>query len=152
MWYNSIYVLTVAFASHSALAFDSGWPLLAAGFTILAHLVLRDSMNQFQWFPFWGSYRKRVYWIFKNNAARWVPPVSIGYTYFDVHDESHDCQYFHGSGLMLRVSRWSVQVGFGRLLQTSPWSRLLDVPVVELGKGIHGAWEEEVSVTHDSNL
>jgi hypothetical protein len=124
--------------------------LVLAVVIIVLHLIFRDTMNRFQWFPFWGGSKRRIYWVARDNALPTRFPVGIGHAYFNISPDEveEEDRYFTGTGVYVRVSHWSFQVGFGRRLQSSPWHREIEVPVDEIRKGVDGVWEsEEVPVT-----
>ena len=127
---------------------ESAWWLLLYVVPYLLHLVFRDTMNVFQWFPFWGNFKHRIYWISRNNESMMTPPFSIGHVYHDFATPEGE-RYFHGSGLMFAFKRWSFQVGVGKLLERRPWARDLDVDVEEIRKGVDGVWTEGDSVPSD---
>lgn len=110
----------------------------------LSYYVLRDSMNVFQWFPWWGTSRRRLYWMSRNTTPINIPMLSKGFLVLNMA-KAYDGtpQYFKGNGIQIRFLHWSFQIGFGTLEQESPWHRELDVPVEEIKKGTLGVWEEQ---------
>lgn len=139
-----VYLGLSVLATALAIMVGSVWPLVAVVVLVIGHLIFRDTMNRFQWFPFWGESKHRIYWITKDNATSIDPIIGIGHVYFNMNSDLIDpAQYFRGTGVYVRIHHWSFQVGFGRRLQTSPWHRVLEVPVEEIKKGVHGVWEEE---------
>jgi hypothetical protein len=144
---QAVYLLLGAVAATLTTLTGSLWWLAVAIGGIILHLIFRDTMNVFQWFPFWGSSKRRLYWIVKNDATVMQAIIGSAHVYFNIHDEMDEqadyVEYFTGSGVAIRYKNWSFQVGFGRRLQASPWHRDLDVPVEEIKQGVDGVWEEE---------
>jgi len=127
---------------------ESVWWLLLYVIPYGLHLVFRDTMNRFQWFPFWGSFKRRMYWIARNNESMMTPMLSIGHVYHDF-DTPEGERYFHGTGIMVSIRHWSFQVGVGKLLERRLWGRDIDVEVEEIRKGVDGVWIEGDPVASD---
>ena len=130
------------------IATGSAWWLALVVAPGILWMIFRDTMNVFQWFPWWGKSERRIYWVTRNTANSAQKRIDFkASVYFDFQDDGVE-RYFHGHGVQFRFRHWSFQVGFGRRLQASPWHRRIDVPVEEIRKGVTGVWIEEDSVTH----
>ena len=139
-WYLGLSLFGALFTSW----LGSIWPLALALGGILLHMMFRDTMNVFQWFPFWGKMRYRIYWYTRNNADTNSRNLWMGYIYTDIFGAGKEVvAYFHGRGPQIRFKRWSFQVGIGKLTHENPYSRMLDVSVDEIKKGHDGVWEQD---------
>ena len=114
----------------------------------LLWVIFRDTMNVFQWFPWWGQSKRRIYWVARNNESSLTPFISKAFTYHDF-DTPEGERYFHGTGIMVSISHWSFQVGIGKLLERRLWGRDIDVDVEEIRKGVDGVWTEGDPVSSD---
>lgn len=101
-------------------------------------ILLMDTANQFQWFPWWGSYTRRLWWKFSTTARTVDKHVFVTNVYLTGTEEDEDL-YFHGVGVSFRVGRKSATFGVGRVLQPSEDGlsvegivRPLDVPMDKL--------------------
>lgn len=143
---NPFFKLALAAVAITLMVYtESAWWLMLYVVPYLLHLIFRDTMNVFQWFPFWGNFKHRVYWMTRNNESPFTPVISKGFLYTDF-DTPEGERFFHGSGLLIAINRWSFQIGVGKLLERRPWGRDLDVQVEEIRKGVDGVWSEDESV------
>lgn len=147
---QAAYLALTLFGALLTMLVSSIWPLALGVVAVCFHLIFRDTMNVFQWFPWWGAFPYRLYWMTENDAhtknSRWL---WIGYIFTDIYvpySTEVDC-YFYGRGLHVRFLRWSFQVGIGKLVDDNPWARVLDVSVEDIRKGHEGVWEQDDSTT-----
>ena len=66
------------------------WYMVGANVLIILHMIFRDTLNRFQWFPFWGQFSHRLYWIRKDNANPATRHVGVGHVYVDIDDGDID--------------------------------------------------------------
>jgi hypothetical protein len=143
-----IYLAVCVIGAVLTTVLGSIWWLTGALALVLLHLVFRDTLNVFQWFPWWGKMRYRLYWYTRNNADTNSRVLWMGYIYSDIFGAGREVvAYFSGKGPQIRFKRWSFQVGIGKLTQGSPYSRMLDVSVEDIKKGHAGVWEQDNAIT-----
>jgi len=117
----------------------------AVGVAVLAMFysyVLRGSLNLFQYYPYRGRIKYRVWWMTENNQERVGPLVASAFAYVELHPELIDSPWFHGVGLRFRALSYSFTIGVGKVAPSADWWRELNgVPVEEIRKGLDGVWE-----------